>query len=76
MFNDEDEKTIAKTLWSESLIDALLVGLKKKVPDAKLKDLIKDIIARGYKQDYIIQKVTKEMGAPVAMRVKQLMSGK
>ena len=71
--DDEEDKTVAKTLWSESLIDALLLGLKKKVPDAKIKELINDILKRGYKQDYIIQKVTKEMGAPVAMRVRQIM---
>ncbi len=75
-FTDDEDKTVAKTLWSESLIDALLVGLKKKAADPKIKELIKDIIARGYKQDYIIQKVTKEMGTQAAMRVKQLMSGK
>lgn len=69
---EEDDKTIAKTLWSETLIDALLLGLRKKAPDAKIRELIGDLEAKGFKKNYIIEKVTKELGAATAMRVRQL----
>jgi len=73
MQDDNPDETIAKTLWSETLIDALILGLQKKVPDAKIKELIKELQDKGYQSTYIINKVTKEMGAPAAMRVKHLM---
>ena len=69
----KDDETVAKTLWSETLIDALLFALEKKSPDDKVKELIKDIIAKGYKPDYILNKVTKEQGEVSARRVKMLL---
>ena len=71
---ENKDETVAKTLWSETLIDALLLGLQKKVPDAKIKELINDLLAKGYKQPYIVSKVTKELGPAMAMRVTQLMT--
>ena len=68
-----DDETMAKTLWSETLIDALLVGLQKKVSDAKIKELLGDLNAKGYENTYIVNKVTKELGAATAVRVRQLM---
>ena len=69
----KDDETVAKTLWSETLIDALLVGLQKKVSDAKIKELLGDLNAKGYENTYIINKVTKELGSASAVRVRQLM---
>jgi hypothetical protein len=73
MQDNNPDETIAKTLWSETLIDALILGLQKKVPDVKIKELIKELQDKGYQSTYSINKVTKEMDAPAAMRVKQLM---
>ncbi len=70
MQDNEQDMTIAKTLWSEIIIDALLVGLQKKTTDEKIKELIKEIQDKGYKSSYIIEKVTKELGAPAALRIR------
>lgn len=68
------DKTVAKTLWSETVIEALLLGLKKNVSDEKIRELIGDLYAKGYKQTYITNKVTKELGPAMATRVRQLMA--
>ena len=73
MQDDKQDKTITKTLWSETIIDALIVGLQKNVDDKKIKEMINEIRAKGYKSSYIIEKVTKELGAPARVRVKRLL---
>jgi CRISPR/Cas system CSM-associated protein Csm4 (group 5 of RAMP superfamily) len=73
MQNNEQDKTITKTLWSETIIDALIVGLQKKAPDEKIKELVKEIKDKGFKSSYIIEKVTKELGPPAAVRIRQLL---
>lgn len=70
---EEDDKTVAKTLWSETLIEALIVGLEKNVSDAKIRELIADLHKKGYENDYIINKVTKELDANAAYRVRQIL---
>ena len=69
---EDNEHTVAKTLWSETLIDALIVGLQKKVPDAKIRELLEELKSKGYENTYIINKVTKELDSGMAMRVRQL----
>ena len=73
MQDNEQDKTITKTLWSETIIDALVVGLQKNVPDDKIRELIKEVTTKGFKSSYIIDKVTKELGAPARARVKRLL---
>ncbi|OGT64336.1 MAG: hypothetical protein A3I13_00085 [Gammaproteobacteria bacterium RIFCSPLOWO2_02_FULL_47_50] len=73
MQDKTQDKTITKTLWSETIIEALLVGLQKKVTDEKIRELINEIQGKGYKSSYIIEKVTKELGAPDALRIRQLL---
>ena len=70
---EEQDKTVAKTLWSETLIEALLLGLQKNVSDEKIRELIGDLYAKGYKQNYIVNKVTKELDSAMAARVRRLM---
>jgi len=74
MQDNEQDMTIAKTLWSETLIDALLVALQKKHPDEKIRELLKEIQDKGYKPTYIIEKVTKELDAQAVLRVRQLLA--
>lgn len=74
MQDNEQDMTVAKTLWSETLIDALLVALQKKHPDAKIKEILKELQDKGYKPPYITAKVTKELDAQAAFRVRQLLA--
>lgn len=73
MQDSEQDKTVAKTLWSETMIDTLLVGLQKNVADEKVRELIKEITAKGFRSSYIIDKVTKELGTPASVRVKRIL---
>lgn len=74
MQDNEKDMTIAKTLWSETLIDALLVALQKKQPDEKIRELLKEIQDKGYKPSYITGKVTKELDEQAALRIRKLLA--
>lgn len=67
-----EDKTVAKTLWSDTLIDMLLVALNKNATDEQLKDIIKDLNKKGYKNYYLEDKVNREVGEDAARRVRRL----
>ncbi len=69
MSNDE---TIAKTIWSDTLIEVLLTALRKNVSDDKVSEIIKEVQQKGFNNDYIISKVTRELDEDAARRVKRL----
>ena len=47
--SDDNTKTIAKTLWSETLIDVLMVALEKNASDDKVKDILKELKQKQFK---------------------------
>ena len=67
-----EDKTVAKTLWSDTLIDMLIVALNKNATDEQLKDIIKDLNHKGYKNYYLEDKVTREIGEDAARRIRRL----
>lgn len=67
-----EDKTVAKTLWSDTLIDMLLVALNKNATDEQLKDIIKDLHKKGYKNYYLEDKVNREIGEEAARRIRHL----
>ena len=67
-------KTMAKTLWSETLIDLLIVALEKKQSDEKIMELLKELQQKKFKKDYIIDKIDRAMDQHQAMRVKSLLA--
>ncbi len=68
----EDDKTIAKTLWSDTLIDMLIASLKAGKSDDQIKGLLRECKEKGFEADYLIGKVTKEIDAHAAMRIRRL----
>lgn len=68
----DNDKTVSKTLWSETLIEMLLMALRKNRPDAEIKGMIKELHDKGYKNNYILEKVNKELGDIIARRVRIL----
>lgn len=70
----QKDDTVSKTIWSETLIDLLLVALQKNAPDAKVKEVLKELSDKGYQSGYIIKKVTKELDENAARRVRQILS--
>ncbi len=70
---DGDDKTIAKTLWSDTLIDMLVASLKADKSDDQIKGLLKECKGKGFKASYLTGKVRKELDERAAMRIKRLM---
>jgi len=70
---DGDDKTIAKTLWSDTLIDMLVASLKADKSDEQIKGLLKECKGKGFKASYLTGKVRKELDERAAMRIKRLM---
>jgi len=68
-----DDKTVAKTLWSETLIDMLIASLKANKSDAQIKGLLKECKQKGFKASYLTEKVRKELSDTAAVRIKRLM---
>ena len=73
MTDDGDDKTIAKTLWSDTLIDMLVASLKADKSDDQIKGLLKECKEKGFKASYLTGKVRKELDERAATRVKRLM---
>lgn len=69
----EDDTTVDKTLWSETLIEILCVALKKNNSDEQIKNMLAEIRAKGFKPSYVIRKVEKEIDASAAGRVQRLL---
>ena len=63
-------------MWSESLLEHLYLALKKNKEDAMILELIEELRAKEYDDEFIIQKVTMKVGASGATRVTALLSGK
>jgi len=77
---DKDETktsttTEVKTMWSETLLEALYVALEKKVPDTNIRELLGELKAKGYKIDYLIEKVTKKLGPNATDQLKRAYRG-
>jgi hypothetical protein len=73
MYDNDEHETVAKTLWSETLIEVLCINLKKAKPDAAIIEMLREIKAKGFKPDYINSKVKSELGDAAAGRVRSLL---
>jgi hypothetical protein len=69
---EEEDKT-AITMWSESLIEGLYIGIAKSGNDNALKGLIKELREKGYENNYLINKVITNVGPAEGRRLKALM---
>lgn len=65
-------KTTAKTLWSETILEILYETLRRNKPDKELLGVLKEVQQKGFKRDYIVEKVTKKVDDRAAMRIKML----
>ena len=67
------DTTLKKTLWSETLLDILYDALEKNRPDYVLLEILTDLRGKGFKKQYIIQKVEKNTSEQAAKRLKRLL---
>lgn len=72
----DGEGTEIKTMWSESLLETLHVALRKDKEDALVQEIIVDLRAKDYDDEYLINKVKKKVGPNAAVRIKNLLDGK
>ncbi len=72
----DGEGTEIKTMWSESLLETLYVALRKDKEDALVQEIIVDLRAKDYDDEYLINKVKKKVGPNAAVRIKKLLAGK
>ena len=70
------EKEEVQTMWSESLLEHLYLALKKGKDDAFIQELIVELKAKEYDDDFLIKKVSMKTGPAEATRLKALLSGK
>ncbi len=73
MNDDTTNPTVHKTLWSETLIEMLIVALKKNRADEEVKQLLREIRAKKFEAKYVTDKVRKELDESSATRIKMLM---
>lgn len=73
---DKPEMTEIKTMWSESLLESLYVALKKEKEDKLVKEVLDDLKAKEYDNEYILNKVKRKVGPAAATRVEALLTGK
>lgn len=71
---DDTTKTVHKTLWSETLIEVLLLALKKNESDNKIVEILRELKQKKFRAGYITDKVRRSLSDSEAARVKKLMS--
>ena len=63
-------------MWSESLLEHLYLALKKDKEDELILEIIEELRAKEYDDDFIIKKVTMKVGEAGATRITALLTGK
>ncbi|OGT83534.1 MAG: hypothetical protein A3H91_12020 [Gammaproteobacteria bacterium RIFCSPLOWO2_02_FULL_61_13] len=76
MNDDETDttKTTAKTLWSETILEILYETLRRNKPDQELLGVLKEVQQKGFKRDYILEKVARKVDERSATRVRHLLN--
>ncbi len=73
---DKPEMTEIKTMWSESLLESLYVALRKTAEDKVVLEVLDELKAKEYDDDYIINKAKRKVGPAAGERVEALLAGK
>ncbi len=63
-------------MWSESLLETLYVVLRKEKDDKMIQEVIVDLRAKEYDDEYLINKVKKKVGPAAATRMQALLAGR
>lgn len=71
--SEDTTKTTAKTLWTETILEILYESLRRNKGDSQVKDILNEIRQKGFKRQYLIDKVKVKVSAEAAARVKSLL---
>ena len=69
---DDTTKTVAKTLWSETVLEILYEMLRRGKGDGEIRKLLREAKDKGFTREYIEGKVRKLIDEQTAMRVRAL----
>jgi len=76
MSDKSSGKEEVQTMWSESLLEHLYLALKKNKEDTMILELIEELRAKDYDDEFLIKKVTMKVGGSSIARITALLSGK
>ena len=62
-----NDKKEVQTMWSESLLEHLYLALKKDKDDALLWEIIEELRAKDYDDDFLIKKVKQKVNTDAAV---------
>lgn len=63
------------TMWSESMLEALFLTLRKGKDDNKVKQVLRELLGKGYKRPFIVEQVRQELGDNAAATVEGIFKG-
>ena len=63
------------TMWSESVFEGLYLVLRKSKDEAKIKIALRELLGKGYKKPFIVEKVRAELGDGGAAIVERVFAG-
>ncbi|MCW8964772.1 MAG: hypothetical protein OQL16_13335 [Gammaproteobacteria bacterium] len=64
-----------QTMWSKTLLDGFIDGMKKKPSDGWIKDQANELAQRGMSVDYLSKILRKDVGDVAADRFLNVMGG-
>ena len=64
-----------QTMWSKTLLDGFISGMKKKPTDAWIKEQAQELAGRGMSTDYLSKVLRKDVGDAAADRFLNVMGG-
>lgn len=64
-----------QTMWSKTLLDGFLAGMKSKPTDAWIKEQARELAERGMSVDYLSKVLRKDVGDTAADRFLNVMGG-
>ena len=70
------DATRTKTLWSETQLEMLYLSLEKDYPDARVKEIVADLVSRGLPETYLVEKAQDKCGAIGASRLRKLLKSR
>lgn len=68
----DDDQTVAKTLWTDTMMDILLAVLKANKPDDIVWEAVRDVRKRKMKASYLVNAVERKLGKEYAIRLERL----
>jgi len=76
MADDDTTRTTARTLWTETILEILYDSLSRNKDDGTIRGVLREVLDKGYKPAYIIEKVRGKVDESAAARVRKLLQMK